>query len=155
MKEFLLKNYQWIIPLIIGGVLVPFIIFYFQKRAKNKMVYKPDIFVTEVWNQHFFNIEFINTGTEDIIDFQGIIYWQQEGKKEVRRLCAFINENENQLFASPRNCRILRKGEKKIAVNIPHYSDDGKIEVVIKGVGAYSREKIDKKFIVENKVKEK
>ena len=36
--NFLIKNYRWILPLFIGGVLVPFIIHFLQKKRKTKIL---------------------------------------------------------------------------------------------------------------------
>ena len=33
---FILNNYQWLIPLVIGGIVVPFIIFWLTKRNQNR-----------------------------------------------------------------------------------------------------------------------
>ena len=151
ITQFFTKNYQWVISLVIGGILIPFVRSFLQRRHK----YKTDIYVTEAWDRHFFNIEIFNSGTEDILELQSDIYWKQDGKEEKGELIAYISENEDQLWVTPHNCKVLRQGEKKIAVNIPRYSDNGKIKVIVKGVGTKSRKKINKEFFINNKIKNK
>jgi hypothetical protein len=68
------------------------------------------------------------------------------GKEREKELKSFIGEQEDQLFASSRDVRILRKGEKIIAVNIPHSSDDGQIKVIIKGIGSASKKEFKKEL---------
>jgi len=155
MLDFFSQNYQWLIPLLIGGILTPFSISYLQNRKNNNQSkeLKPEIHITENWDRHFFNIEILNTGEEDIINFYAKIYWKQDEANHERELEKFITENEDQLFASPRNFKILRAGEKIIAVNIPHFSDDGKIKVEIRGIGSASKKSLKEEIFVPNKEK--
>jgi tetratricopeptide (TPR) repeat protein len=36
IKDFLISNYTWLIPLILGGIIIPFTIYFLQKRDINK-----------------------------------------------------------------------------------------------------------------------
>jgi hypothetical protein len=152
-QNFFVHNYSWLIPFIIAGIFVPFIIHYLQKRNAGNISKNPEVYVTENRDRHFFNIEILNTGSEDITNLQGKIFWKQEGKEQRRELNSFIKEQEDQLFASPRGYKILRKDEKIIAVNIPHSSDDGLIKVFISGIGSASKKELKRESIIRNDVK--
>ncbi len=145
----------WIIGIYILG-MISFVVFELAKLKgvpeKLETPKKPEIVVYACQKEKYFLLEFCNIGNEAIVNLESKIFWQQkEGRQE--RALKFIDENEKPLWAYPRDCKIIRKDEKKYATNIPTFSLDGKILVRVSGNGAESKKKFNKNFEIKNKIR--
>jgi len=93
-----------------------------------------------------FLLEIYNSGDEDLDDFYIEISWKQPEGDKTRILEEFINDFEDPAMDYPHKLNVLKKGERKFAINIPIISVDKKINVSISCSGISSRKKIHKNF---------
>lgn len=96
-----------------------------------------------------FLLELYNSGNEDVENFVVEVFWKQPEGEQSRILEKFIEENEDPVMTRPHKLNILRKGERKFAVNIPSISTDKKIGVSVSCVGISSKKKFNKEFEFE------
>lgn len=94
--------------------------------------------------------EIYNDGEEDIVEFEAKIYWQQQGTSQERVILEFINVDDDPLFQPFENINVLKVRADKI-FRLPDRSTDGKIQVVISGVGQRTKKKINRKDYINVK----
>ncbi|MDD4381837.1 MAG: hypothetical protein PHE21_00620 [Candidatus Dojkabacteria bacterium] len=94
-------------------------------------------------------LEIYNASTYDIGDIEIRVEWEQSEGSQFRNLeDAVVDVNAEIVKVSPSQLSVLKSKEKVWAVNVPHHSTDGKMNVVIKGL----RLDIGKPFIFEKEI---
>jgi|SRR3989339_637707 len=116
-------------------------------RKKDKM---PKISISPFQeSQNYFDIT--NHGG-DILNLKIETFWLQDGVKQKREMTRFLNASEEPAFGHSHNCNALKNGETKKVIGCPLYSDDGKIEVSIRGTDTMGGQ-YKENLILANKVK--
>ncbi len=121
---------------------------------------KPDITVSaSVEDGNLFSLT--NIGG-NLINCYIEIFWKQNGELQKRKINNFLYDWEDRIRTHPHKCSVLKKGNTRKALNVPLYSDDGEIHVLITGewnFGFLSRLfrlrnfSFKKEFIVKNDIK--
>lgn len=96
-----------------------------------------------------FLLEIYNSGDEDLENFYIEIFWKQPEGDKTRILEEFINDLEDPTMVYPHKLNVLKRGERKFAINIPTISTDKIIKVSVSCFGISSRKKINKNFEFE------
>jgi len=96
-----------------------------------------------------FLLELYNSGNEDVDNFIVEVFWKQSEGDQSRVLEKFIGENDDPVMTYPHKLNVLKRGERKFAVNIPSISLDKKIRVSVSCVGISSGKKFKKEFEFE------
>lgn len=156
MEEFFTS--PWTIG--IGTTVIAGVILYFvfgigrQKNQKNEENNRVQVHADIARSRNYTLLEILNTGTENIINLQCTIRWNQKEGPQERRLYGFFGEGENPITMTAREIRTLRTGERIYADSIPLYSVDGRINVSINGEGATSHSPLEYSTVVENEARE-
>jgi len=119
----------------------------FLEDTDNKIMPQVSVYTSDKGD--YFLLEICNSGSEDVDNFIVKVFWRQPEGDKSRILEKYIGENDNPVMAYPYKLNILRKGERKFAVNIPSISLDKKIRVSVSCTGVSSNKKFDKDFEFE------
>ena len=110
---------------------------------------KPKISVGLLQGQQNY-FEITNHGG-DIVNLSMEISWLQEEKIEKREIKSFFNSNEDPALMSSHMCGCIKKGETKKVSSCPMYSDNGEVNVFLKGEDIDGR-KYNKVFVLKNTI---
>lgn len=113
----------------------------------NKLGPKISIYPSDKGNR--FLLEVYNSGNEDVDNIVIKVFWKQPDGQKERVLEKFIGENEDPVMTYPHRLNVLKKEERKFAVNIPSISTDKKIKVSVSCKGISSNREFTEEFEFE------
>lgn len=143
------------LALVVGAVLGLFgqWIWHKYQRKEERQSVVPIITASCVERDGSYYVEVINTGKEGVEHLAVKIFWRQEGKDEERVLVRFFTISQNPITESSQSIQFLGASEKIRAANIPLYSDDGYVRVLITGVGTNSKKQLKYEHEIKVQIK--
>jgi len=115
---------------------------------------EPKINVSSTEKDSHFLLVLSNMGKEHIEDLKVRIFWNQEDGPKEREIKKFLHFGQNPTWNDGEERSFIKVDETLYGSDIPLYSKDGQIKVLIFGKGVDSNNKIEKELFIKNKTKQ-
>lgn len=90
-----------------------------------------------------------NVGDEDIESLEVYFEWKQSGKNESRKAQNFFHEDQDPVLTYSEDIDYLHKDQTRKISHMPTISDDGKVIVVVRGIGSQTNQPLEKQKVIE------